>query len=193
MSRIGKVPIQIPAGVKVEIEPDRITVTGPKGTLTKPVPHAMIVTMEDSAVKVDRPTENQLHRSLHGLTRTLIHNMVVGVSEGWTKKLELRGTGYRAVVEGTRLSMQVGFSHPVDVMPRAGVIFAVDRLETRGAQKETITNISVSGIDKEVVGQLAAEIRAIKKADPYKGKGFRYQGEAVRRKAGKSGKTGGKK
>ncbi len=193
MSRIGRVPIKIPAGVKIDIKPGEITVTGPKGSLTKPIHYTMLLKMEDSVLTVERPTDNKLHRSLHGLTRTIIYNMVTGVSEGWMKKLELRGTGYRAQVEEGRLTMQVGFSHPVEVVPRPGISFQVERQETRGQQKETITNISVTGIDKEVVGQQAAEIRAIKKADPYKGKGFRYFNEIVRRKAGKSGKTGGKK
>jgi len=195
MSRIGKVPIKIPAGVKVDIQPGSITVTGPKGSLTKSVHHAMILKMDDGTLTVERPTDNKLHRSLHGLTRTIIANMVTGVTEGWSKKLELRGTGFRAQLEGHRLNMQVGFSHPVDILPRPGITFQVERQEGRGLERdrEPVTNITVMGIDKEVVGQQAAEIRAIKKADPYKGKGFRYSNEVIRRKAGKSAKTGGKK
>ncbi len=184
MSRIGKVPISVPAGVKVDIAAGNvITVTGPKGTLKRTFPEALGIEMENGTITVSRPDDSNEHRSLHGLSRTLLSNMVVGVKDGFTKSLELQGVGYRVAKVGENLVVQVGYSHPVQVNPPAGVSFTVD----------SATRLSVSGIDKQVVGQVAANIRSIRKPEPYKGKGIRYAGEVVRMKAGKAGKVGGKK
>ncbi len=184
MSRIGKVPIPVPAGVKVDIAAGNvITVTGPKGTLKRAFPEDLTIAQENGTLNVSRPDDSNEHRALHGLSRTLLSNMVVGVKDGFTKSLELQGVGYRVAKVGENLVVQVGYSHPVQVNPPSGISFAVD-----GA-----TRLSVSGIDKQVVGQVAANIRSIRKPEPYKGKGIRYQGEVVRMKAGKAGKVGGKK
>jgi len=184
MSRIGKMPIPIPGGVDVQVSDGSVTVKGPKGTLTKDIHPDMIVKIEDGNVLVDRPSDEKMHRSLHGLTRTIVSNMVEGVTKGYEKVLEIHGVGYRAQMAGANLNIQVGYSHPVEVAPRPGIEFEVaQEVNTR------LPLVKVRGIDKQVVGQQAAEIRAIRKPEPYKGKGIRYSTEVVRRKAGKSGKT----
>src|SRR3954453_11968915 len=175
MSRIGKRPIEVPAGVIVSIDPGRVTVSGPKGELRQEVPARMKVAQEDGTVTVARPTERGEDRALHGLTRTLIANMVEGVTNGFEKRLEIQGVGYRATLQGTDLELQVGYSHPVRVKPREGVSF----------EGPTPSQVMVRGIDKHVVGQTAAEIRKVRPPEPYKGKGIRYEGEFVRRKVGK--------
>ncbi len=178
MSRIGKQPIPVPAGVEVTIEGSDVTVRGPKGTLSQSFDPDMQITLEDGAVLVRRPTDERRHRSLHGLTRTLISNMVVGVSEGFRKDMEIVGVGYRAVLKDTDLDLSLGLSHPMVVPAPEGITFEVP----------APTKISVIGIDKQRVGQVAAEIRAIRPPEPYKGKGIRYAGEYVRRKVGKAAK-----
>lgn len=179
MSRIGKQPITIPAGVTVEISADNtVTVKGPKGTLSEKVNKDIAVNKEGNVIHVTRPTDDKAHRSLHGLYRTLIHNMVVGVTEGYTKSLELVGTGYRAQMQGKALNITIGFSHPV----------IVDAPENISFETPTQTKIVVKGIDKQQVGNIAADIRAIRKPEPYHGKGIRYENENVRRKEGKTGK-----
>jgi large subunit ribosomal protein L6 len=183
MSRIGRLPIQIPAGVDVTLAGRSITVTGPKGTLTRDLPQRMQVEREGDVITVSRPTENKLDKSLHGLTRTLVNNMVVGVTTGYRKGLEIIGVGYRAQKVGNNLQLALGYSHPVEIVPPEGISFELD----------TPLKLAVVGIDKELVGQMAAKIRATRKPEPYKGKGVRYAGEKVRRKAGKAGKIGGKK
>ncbi len=183
MSRIGNKPIPVPSGVTVEINGTRVRVKGPKGTLEQDLRPEIQVAQKDGQVVVTRPEEDKLHRSLHGLTRTLIANMVTGVTQGYTKVLEITGVGYRAVKEGNALVLSLGFSHPVRLEPPSGITYNV----------ETPTRFSVSGIDKQLVGQLAADIHKLKEPEPYKGKGITYQGERVRRKAGKAGKVGAKK
>lgn len=178
MSRIGKVPVPVPAGVDVTIDGAVVTVKGPKGSLTHTVPGPISVVQEDATLVVSRQDDERVSRSLHGLTRTLIANLVTGVTEGYTKKLEIVGTGYRVTAKGNDLEFALGFSHPVLVPAPDGISFAV----------ETPTKFSVSGIDKQQVGEVAANIRKIRKPEPYKGKGVRYAGEQVRRKAGKAGK-----
>lgn len=179
MSRIGRLPITVPAGVDVTIDGADVTVKGPKGTLTHTVPAPITVEKaEDGTLQVTRPNDERMSRSLHGLTRTLVANMVAGVTEGYTKKLEIVGTGYRVVAKGTDLEFALGFSHPVIIPAPAGISFAV----------ETPTRFSVSGIDKQQVGEVAANLRKLRKPDPYKGKGVRYEGEVIRRKAGKAGR-----
>lgn len=181
MSRIGKAPIQVPAKVKVDIQENNlITVEGPKGKLLQALPAEMDVVLEDGALLVKRPSDSQAHRSLHGLTRALLNNMVVGVSEGFSKKLQIEGVGYRAEMSGQTLVLNVGYSHPVHFEPPADVQYAVEN------RNKTII---VSGIDKQVVGELAAQIRKQRPPEPYKGKGIRYDNEVVRRKAGKTGKV----
>jgi large subunit ribosomal protein L6 len=175
MSRIGKRPIEVPAGVIVSVDPGRVTVSGPKGELRQDVPPRMQIAQEDGTVTVTRPTERGDDRALHGLTRTLIANMVEGVTNGFEKRLEIQGVGYRAAMSGTNLELQVGYSHPVRVVPREGIAFEVP----------TPTQVIVRGIDKQAVGQTAAEIRKVRPPEPYKGKGIRYEGEFVRRKVGK--------
>jgi large subunit ribosomal protein L6 len=175
MSRIGKAPITVPAGVIVSVDPGRVTVSGPKGELRQQVPARMEIRQEEGVLTVARPTERGEDRALHGLTRTLIANMVEGVTNGFEKRLEIQGVGYRAALAGSNLELQVGFSHPVRVTPREGITFEVP----------TPTQIVVRGIDKQVVGQTAAEIRKVRPPEPYKGKGIRYEGEHVRRKVGK--------
>jgi large subunit ribosomal protein L6 len=175
MSRIGKKPIEVPAGVIVSLDPGRVTVSGPKGELRQEVPQRMKIEQEDGSIVVTRPTERGDDRALHGLTRTLIANMVEGVTNGFQKKLEIQGVGYRAALSGTNLELQVGYSHPVRITPRQGIEFEVP----------VPTQIVVKGIDKQVVGQTAAEIRKVRPPEPYKGKGIRYEGEFVRRKVGK--------
>jgi large subunit ribosomal protein L6 len=183
MSRIGRRPIAIPAGVEIDLRGAHITVRGPKGELQRTLPAAMRVRIKDDEVTVERPSEAKPHRELHGLTRTLVANMVEGVTNGYRKSLEISGVGYRAQKVGENLQLSLGYSHPVDVEAPAGISFEV----------ETPTRLSVVGIDKELVGQVAARVRSKRKPEPYKGKGVRYVGEQVRRKAGKTGKIGGKK
>ncbi len=178
MSRIGKVPVPVPAGVTVTIDSDVVTVKGPKGTLTHTIPSPIEVAQENGTLVVTRPDDERLSRSLHGLTRTLLSNLVVGVTDGYQKKLEIVGTGYRVVAKGSNLEFALGFSHPVVVEPPSGITFTV----------EAPTRFTVSGIDKQQVGEVAANIRKLRKPEPYKGKGVRYAGEQVRRKVGKAGK-----
>ena len=179
MSRIGKLPIPVPSGVEVSLDDRVVTVKGPKGTLSHTVAAPITVDRsDDGTLAVNRPDDERESRSLHGLTRTLIANMVTGVTEGYTKRLEIVGTGYRVTAKGDTLEFALGFSHPVNVAPPAGITFAV----------EAPTRFSVSGIDKQQVGEVAANIRKIRKPEPYKGKGVRYAGEVVRRKVGKAGK-----
>jgi large subunit ribosomal protein L6 len=179
MSRIGKSPITVPSGVDVTIANGTVTVKGPKGTLSRDVPGAITVRKEDSTVLVERPDDERDNRSLHGLTRSLVNNMVVGVTDGFSKELEIIGVGYRAEAQGPdKLRLSLGFSHPVLVDAPDGVTFEVP----------APTRVIVRGIDKETVGQVAANIRSIRKPEPYKGKGVRYLGEKVLRKAGKTGK-----
>ena len=179
MSRIGRLPIPVPSGVEVTITGSDITVKGPKGTLSHTVAAPITVEKgEDGVLSVVRPDDERESRSLHGLTRTLIANMVVGVTQGYEKKMEIAGVGYRVAAKGSDLEFALGYSHPVPVSAPPGITFAV----------ETPTRFSVSGIDKQQVGQVAANIRKLRKPDPYKGKGVRYAGEVVRRKVGKAGK-----
>lgn len=186
MSRIGRQPIALPAGVTVKAEADGlVTVTGPKGTLSRRVSPRMEIKIEGSTLNVVRPTDSDDDRAQHGLVRTLVNNMVVGVSAGYQKVLNVTGVGYRATVEGGNLVLNVGYSHSVTITPRAGITFsAVVDPATR------MPVITVAGIDKEVVGQQSAEVRKVRKPEPYKGKGIRYSNEVIRRKAGKSGKAG---
>ena len=183
MSRIGRMPIAIPAGVTVDIaENNKVTVKGPKGTLERALAPEMEITLEGNEIVVTRPNDLKRNRALHGLTRTLLNNMVVGVTEGFSKNLEINGVGYRAQLKGTALNLSLGFSHPVIVEPPEGITFDVP----------SATAITVSGIDKEVVGQIAAEIRSFREPEPYKGKGIKYAGEHIRRKEGKAGAKGKK-
>ena len=183
MSRIGRRPITVPTGVEVNLDGAVITVKGPKGSLTRSLPAAMIIEQSDGTVLVQRPSEAKEHKQLHGLTRTLIANMVQGVTAGFRKTLEITGVGYRAAKVGDKLQLNLGYSHPVEMAPPAGISFEV----------EHPLKLHVVGIDKELVGQVAARVRATRKPEPYKGKGVRYSGEVIRRKAGKAGKIGGKK
>ncbi len=179
MSRIGKVPVPVPSGVDITISGALVTVKGPKGSLEHVIPAPIEVALaEDGALVVTRPNDERTSRALHGLTRTLLANMIVGVTEGYEKKLEIVGTGYRVTAKGSDLEFALGFSHPVVISAPDGITFAV----------EAPTKFSVSGIDKQQVGEVAANIRKIRKPEPYKGKGVRYAGEIVRRKAGKAGK-----
>ena len=183
MSRIGNAPIEIPAGVTVTVGDDNlVSVKGPKGELSRQISSEMKITVEGNVLKVERPSDDKTHRSLHGLSRTLINNMVIGVTEGFSKNLEINGVGYRAQLKGTALNLSLGFSHPVIVEPPEGITFDVP----------SATAITVSGIDKEVVGQIAAEIRSFREPEPYKGKGIKYAGEHIRRKEGKAGAKGKK-
>ena len=179
MSRIGKAVIVVPSGVEVSIDGQEVTVKGPKGTLNHVVPEPITVRQEGTSVLVERPNDERKARSLHGLTRTLVNNMVLGVSSGFRKELEIIGVGYRATAQGdNKLELALGFSHPVRVEAPAGITFEVP----------AATRVNVIGIDKQQVGQVAADIRSIRKPEPYKGKGIRYVGEYVIRKAGKTGK-----
>jgi large subunit ribosomal protein L6 len=175
MSRIGRKPIEVPAGVAVAISPGRVQVNGPLGELSQQVPQRMKIEQTDGEITVTRPTERGEDRALHGLTRTLIANMVEGVTKGFERKLEIQGVGYRAALRGTNLELAVGYSHPVTIEPRPGISFEVP----------APTQILVKGTDKQQVGQTAAEIRRVRPPEPYKGKGIRYEGEHVRRKVGK--------
>jgi large subunit ribosomal protein L6 len=179
MSRIGRLPVTVPSGVDVAIDGSAVTVKGPKGTLSHTVAAPISVAKsEDGTIAVTRPDDERVSRSLHGLTRTLINNMVVGVTDGYEKKLEIVGTGYRVVPKGSDLEFALGYSHPIVISPPEGISFTV----------ESATRFSVQGIDKQQVGEVAANIRKLRKPDPYKGKGVRYAGEQVRRKVGKAGK-----
>ena len=178
MSRIGNKPVTIPAGVTVTLNNNTITVKGPKGELSRELHTDMVVKVEENTLTVERPSDNKLHRSLHGTTRSIISNMVEGVTNGYERKLELVGVGYRASKQGTKLVLNVGYSHPVEFEPEAGLEVEVP----------ANTKITVKGIDKERVGALASNIRAVRSPEPYKGKGIRYEGEFVRRKEGKTGK-----
>jgi large subunit ribosomal protein L6 len=183
MSRIGRLPIAVPAGVDVAIEGQHVTVTGPRGTLSRELHAEMLIGREDDQIVVRRPSEQKTHKQLHGLTRTLVNNMVVGVTAGYRKALEINGVGYRAALVGRKLQLNLGYSHQIEIDPPAGISFEL----------ENPTHLAVLGIDKELVGQIAARVRSTRKPEPYKGKGVRYAGEQVRRKAGKAGKIGGKK
>jgi len=183
MSRIGRLPITVPSGVDVTIDGRNVTVKGPKGTLSRALHPDMTVSREDGTIVVTRPTEQKGHKQLHGLTRTLVNNMVVGVTDGYRKGLEITGVGYRAALNGKKLTLNLGYSHPIEIDPPEGITFEL----------ENPTRLAVVGIDKELVGQIAAKVRQTRKPEPYKGKGVRYSGEYIRRKAGKAGKIGGKK
>ena len=183
MSRIGRLPIAVPSGVDVTIDGRQVTIKGPKGELTRELHPDMTVVREDGSIVVRRPTEQKQHKQLHGLTRTLVNNLVVGVTTGYRKPLEITGVGYRAALVGRKLQLNLGYSHPIEIEPPAGVSFEL----------ENPTRLTVVGIDKELVGQIAARVRSTRKPEPYKGKGVRYAGERIRRKAGKAGKIGGKK
>ncbi len=178
MSRIGKLPIPVPAGVEVTIDGRAVTVTGPKGTLSHTIAEPITVEREDGQLLVRRPDDDRVSKSLHGLSRTLVANMVIGVTDGYRKTLEIVGTGYRVAAKGSDLEFSLGFSHPVVVPAPEGITFTV----------EAPTRFVVSGIDKQKVGEVAANIRKLRRPEPYKGKGVRYQGENVRRKSGKAGK-----
>jgi len=178
LSRIGKLPIPVPSSVKVELDANRVKVEGPKGSLDRTLPAQITVKLDGDQILCERPTDGREHRSLHGLTRTLVANMVTGVSQGFTKQLELVGVGYRVQKQGDELVLNLGFSHPVRYSPRPGV--SIDVADP--------THFSVSGISKEDVGQVAAELRKMRPPEPYKGKGVMYRGERIRRKAGKAGK-----
>jgi len=179
MSRIGKQPVLVPAGVDVAIEGQNVSVKGPKGTLTLDVAEPIVVSRnDDGAIVVSRPDDERRSRSLHGLSRTLVANLVTGVTEGYTTKMEIFGVGYRVALKGANLEFALGYSHPVLIEAPEGITFAV----------ETPTKFSITGIDKQKVGQIAAVIRRLRRPDPYKGKGVRYEGEQIRRKVGKTGK-----
>ena len=180
MSRIGRKVVPVPKGVTVSINGNEVKVTGPKGELTRAFRPEVSVKQEGGELKVERSSDERLVRALHGLSRALLNNMVTGVSNGFSKVLQVEGVGYRAEMKGKDLVMALGFSHPVTVTPPAGIAFVVD---------EKARTITISGADKELVGQVAADVRAWRKPEPYKGKGLRYQGEFVRRKAGKAGKA----
>lgn len=178
MSRIGKNPIEIPAGVDVTIDGQNVTVKGPKGELSLTVSEPISVVKEDNSIVVTRPNDERRSRALHGLSRSLVNNLVVGVTQGYTKKMEIFGVGYRVQAKGSDLEFALGYSHPVPIEAPAGITFAV----------ESPTKFSVSGIDKQQVGEISAVIRRLRRPDPYKGKGIRYEGEQIRRKVGKTGK-----
>jgi large subunit ribosomal protein L6 len=178
MSRIGRKPINVPTGVSITFDDTRITVKGPKGALSRVLHKDMKVVLEENVINVERPSDNKLHRSLHGTTRSVVANMVNGVTEGFTKNLDLVGVGYRANKNGDKLVLNVGYSHPVEIQPEFGIEFDVP----------TNTKIIVKGIDKELVGATAAKIRSVREPEPYKGKGIKYEGERILRKEGKAGK-----
>ncbi len=186
MSRIGRRPIAVPAGVDVKIEGARITVKGPKGTLTRELHPDMQISLEGGVLTVNRPSEEQQHKALHGLTRTLVSNMVEGVTKGYEKRLKAVSVGWRASVQGQKLVLNVGYSHPIEIDPPAGVEFKTEM--TVHPPYGNVPLIIISGIDKEAVGQMAASIRKIREPEPYLGKGIQYVGEVIRRKAGKTAK-----
>src|ERR687895_148613 len=183
MSRIGRLAIPVPSGVEVTVDGRRVTVKGPMGELSREIARELRVVHDDGSLRVERPRDDKRSRELHGLTRTLVANMVTGVTSGYRKSLEITGVGYRAQLVGRKLQLNLGYSHPVEIVPPPGISFELDNP----------TRLAVVGIDKELVGHVAARVRATRKPEPYKGKGVRYAGEQVRRKAGKSGKIGGKK
>ena len=178
MSRIGRLPISVPAGVEVKIDGNNVSVKGPKGELSREISAPITVAQEDGTITVSRPNDERESRALHGLSRTLINNMIIGVTEGYTKKLEIIGTGYRVAAKGQDLEFALGYSHPISIKAPEGITFTVE-----GQNK-----LTVSGINKQQVGQVAANIHGLRKPDPYKGKGVRYEGEQIRRKVGKTGK-----
>jgi len=178
VSRIGKMPINLPSGVQVTIEPTEVIVKGPKGQLSEKIPYGIKVTQEDNQIMVQRLSDSKLHRSLHGLVRTLVSNMVVGVSDGFSKTLEIVGVGYRAMKKGNDLELAMGFSHPVTIKQLGGIEFEVP----------APNRIIVKGANKQVVGEIAANIRSVRPPEPYKGKGIKYEGEHIRRKVGKTAK-----
>lgn len=182
MSRIGKMPVPVPEGVTVDLSGNVIRVKGPKGELTRELHRDIKVELTDGQIRVSRKSDEGFHRALHGLTRTLVANMVEGVTKGFQRNLEIAGVGYRAAKEGKTLVLSMGYSHPVRIEPQPGIEFEVP----------APTKISVKGIDKQVVGQTAAEVRGVRGPEPYLGKGIRYEGEVIRRKAGKAGKAGKK-
>jgi large subunit ribosomal protein L6 len=182
VSRIGNMPIKVPAGVDVKVDGRTVRVKGPKGELVRTFHHSVDVKPENGTVTVKRTDETPSARALHGLTRTLVANMVSGVTQGYAKDLEISGTGFRATLAGKKLTLALGYSHPIEIDPPAGISFTL----------ETPQKIKVSGIDKEIVGEIAAKIRGLRKPDPYKAKGVKYAGEVIRRKAGKAGKVGAK-
>lgn len=193
MSRIGREPIPVPPAVQVQIEDHVVRVKGPKGELSREIHPAMIVEQEDGHILVKRPSDARQHRELHGLSRTLIANMVEGVTQGFSKQLEITGVGYRAAKQGEKLVFQLGYSHPVEMVPPAGVQFGTVETFTPTSGNEWLsTRLTVNGIDKEKVGAAAADIRRLREVEPYKGKGIRYRGEVVRRKAGKAAGKGKK-
>jgi len=178
MSRIGRKPITVPAGVTITLDNTLITVKGPKGTLSRELHKDMKVVVAENEITIERPSDNKLHRSLHGTTRSVVANMVSGVTEGFSKNLELVGVGYRANKTGEKIVLNVGYSHPVEIVPDSGIEFDVP----------SNTKITVRGIDKELVGATAAKIRSVREPEPYKGKGIKYEGERILRKEGKAGK-----
>ncbi len=182
MSRIGRLPVPVPHGVEVAIDGQAVTVKGPRGQLERTFHPLVALARRDGTIAVERANETQQARALHGLSRTLLSNMVAGVTTGFTRDLEISGTGYRAALSGRKLTLSLGFSHPVEIDPPAGIAFSLD----------TPQKLKVSGIDKELVGEIAARIRALRVPDPYKAKGVKYAGERIRRKAGKAGKVGAK-
>ncbi|MBI3521930.1 MAG: 50S ribosomal protein L6 [Chloroflexi bacterium] len=182
MSRIGKMPVPVPAGVDIKIDGSHVSVKGPKGQLERTFHRAVTIERRGGTVVVSRSNESQQSRALHGLSRSLLSNMVVGVTTGYVKDLEISGTGYRAVLQGKKLQLALGFSHPVEIEPPAGIAFTL----------ETPQKVRIAGVDKETVGEVAAKIHALRVPDPYKAKGVKYAGEYIRRKAGKAGKVGAK-
>lgn len=180
MSRVGKAPIQLPTGVSIDVDGATVAVKGPKGALTRTLHPDMVIAIEDGVLSVTRPSDSRQHRSLHGLTRALLNNMVTGVSAGFTRVLQIEGVGYRAEMDGKTLVLYVGYSHPVRFVPERDIAFTV---EERGRR------VTISGTDKEFVGEVAARVRKTRPPEPYKGKGIRYDNEVVRRKAGKTGKV----
>lgn len=183
MSRIGRMPVPVPSGVEVQVDGSRVRVKGPKGALERSFHPDMQIALEDGRLVVRRPSDQRHHRALHGLTRALLHNLVRGVSEGYAVELEIHGTGYRATKQGEKLVLQVGYTHPVELEPPPGITFEVPQP----------TRVVVRGVDKELVGQVAAKVRAVRPPDPYKGKGIRYAREVVRLRPGKAGRAAGKK
>lgn len=179
MSRIGRMPVQVPGGVEVKVDGNVVKVKGPKGELTREMHPDMTIQVEDGVIRVQRPSDEKFHRALHGLTRSLLANMVEGVTKGYERALEISGVGYRASKQGNKLVLSVGFTHPVEIVPEQGIDIEVP----------APTRIVVKGIDKELVGATAAKIRAVKEPEPYLGKGIRYENERIRRKAGKAGKV----